>query len=506
MRNYIKEYIKRTFNPHNLDDVVNYVVQKIDHDVDVSNHESDRLIDKLALDYLYGYYNEKYANSFDDGRKDELNEEINYQTVLEDKLDFSEVISVVNGTKVALENERIFNQIMEIIASCLEEKKKYMFNFSGSFGQMALGVYKSMEYDQEPMLDYIISELRSNNSIERVIQSRRFNMYLNNYIIKLCYSNPEIIQFKNSFLSVRSYIRGMMEEYYQKLSNKKRIREGASVELASVLLGDSVDLNAILQGKYDEVIQKWILKDELKRKSVGNKAHVVNKDNKKAKKIKNVKMAIAVVFILWVSNTSLGKEFFDGVENLLFSSSTEKVNIEVVDSYKYPEIENFSDSDYYETIHNIDDVFHKYRKYNVSPNDRYEQLCLYKAFDSISNHDLDVMEVVFSEVREDFQKYGEMDFAKKADYEAIFRYDSYVGYMYDMLRMALEDVDSYNQAVSEYLLLLRSNEESNLVISPYNSLPDDLRKDLEKMIKHYDKYCHRLEEQLVAKLNKDKGR
>lgn len=297
-----------------------------------------------------------------------------------------------------------------------------------------------------------------------------------------------------------------MEEYYQKLSNKKRVREEASMELASVLLGDMLDLNDILQGKYDEVIQKWILKDEFKRKSVGKGAHVVNKDNKKTRKIKNVKIAVAVVFILWISNTSLGKGFFDKMENLLFYTPPAKVNISVVDSYKYPEIENFGDSDYYETIQNIDDVFHKYRKYNVSPNDRYEQLCLYKAFDSIENHDLDVMEVIFSKVRGNFQKYGEADFTRKDDYETIFKYDSYVGYMYDMLRVASEDVDSYNAAVSEYLLLLRSNDLSNLVISPYNSLPDDLRHDLDKMIKHYGKYCHQLEEELVIKLNKDKGR
>lgn len=507
MREYIKEYIERVFRPNNLDAVVDYVVNNIGEVSNLENHNKDSLIDELALNFLFGYYNEKYKGDTKKSVHDiPLYEEVNNQVEdNEEEMDVFEIFSGVNANKIAEENRRILKQILDGISEYIEKRRKIMFNYDGSIGKIVLGIYEEMEYDQKGMLNRIIRQVRSGEVANDLIYDKEFDSYFFDYMSRLCQSYPDNIQFKNSFLSVKNYIWNMLVDSYKKIPNSKKIKNDMAYSLATEELLKGRNINDILNGYYDSEIMKLVARDEIARRSIGSGAQVVTGDIKKKKQMTTIFISSALALILWVSNTSVGTRFFEVLGNSLFQEPSKKVTISMIDNYKYPDIEDIKDKDYLETIYNIEDVYHRYRQYNLKPNDRYEQLCLYNAFSSIDNDDIDLMESIFKRVKDDFSRDGKVDFAKQDDYESLEKYDSYIGYVYDMMQLSGIEMDDYNNAVSQYLVLLRSNQDSSMQISPYSNLSDNLKKDLEKMIKRYCKLCRQVEKDMEMSLNKNKG-
>lgn len=508
MIEYIREYIKKNFSPNDLEDITWYVYGKIKDVGDLSSHKYDYQIDKLTSGYLCEYYKKKFSEKKCDS-KDTIDDKQNSRSkfdipLWEDELKEEHQIFDDDVLNV-FENKQNSNidseKIIDGIAANLANKSLYMFRLHEDLTVISKLVYKDMLINQRDMLNKINKKMQEDDCTFEEVFEMDFDNYLVEYVVDLMNKENDILEVRNSYWSVRNYIFLKMKDRYKNIVDRARIIEKTSWLLTYLLLKDGVNYNDILIGEFDDKIERMITQDEIEKNSVGDRITQISDKNKKKNRIRLA--AILATAILIFSNTELGKRFFDA--DWLFKEPDSRLTIEDVDSYMYPKIDDIKDKDLQGTIYNVINNFSSYRNVNMHPNDRFEQLCLYRAFDSIQNHNLDIMENIFSTVKERFLSNGKRDFVMNDNYEAVSPYDSYLWYVYDMMDMAGIDVKEYVIAINQYLGILRSNMVSDVKISPYDSLSDEAQKSIQKMLKEYGKLCKKLENEMEKQQNGERG-
>lgn len=500
MVEYIREYIRKNFSPNDLEDITWYVYSEMKGVDDISSHKYDYQIDKLASNYLFEYYKKKF-NEKDDGdhEKDSANkwgiplwEDDEFD---DDKTMDDDILKIFGNYETSnIDGEKIIDNI----AANLANKSRFMFTLHKDLTKVAYLIYIDMLFNQRDMLNKINSRIQDGNySFEEIFETD-FDNYLVEYIINLASKGNDVLEFRNTYWSVRNYIFSKMENRYENIPNRNKFIEKEAWFLAYSLLNEGVSYRDVLDKKVDDEIDIMITQDEIEKNSVGDGLIQINK-----KKNLIRLAAILAVAIFVFSNTKLGRRFFD--KEWLFKAPDNRLTIEDIDSYAYPKIDDMGDSDLQRTIQNIVDNFAGYRSVDVYRNDCFEQLCFYKAIDSIQDHNLDVMENIFSTVKGNFSSKSKSDFTMKANYEAISQYDSYLWYVYDMMEMSGIDASEYVAAINQYLGIFRSNMISDVKISSYDSLPDESKKAIQKMLKEYGKLCSEKEYEMERQQNGERG-
>ena len=193
----------------------------------------------------------------------------------------------------------------------------------------------------------------------------------------------------------------------------------------------------------------------------------------------------------------------DTLEELLLNAENSNLEIvSIIDDYGYDDIGVAYDSVFYSTFKHLINIFPQYIAKNNDNGIRYEQIPLYRAYNSINvdieyynkagiykdKNPLVVMDMLFLDLQQSFDKDSDLQ-----------NYTCYVDYVYNMMKNSGINVDKYTDAVKHYILQTANYKR----ISPYNILSKEDKKSIDDMLGNYEKVYRDILDSLADDLEKN---